>query len=59
VAVTTRDFHPLPYSLVSVSGQRAPESNGKNNQLEVAPYHALKREVNATKKLKKDLSFTY
>jgi len=30
VAVTARDLHPLPYSLVAFAGQQAPESDEKS-----------------------------
>lgn len=53
VAVTARDLHPLPYSLVAAVGQRAPENDEKNFfKTSLASYHVFRTKVNVREKLK-------
>jgi hypothetical protein len=41
VAVTTRDLHPLPYSLVATRGNKHLKSHKKNCPGTAANYHAI------------------
>jgi hypothetical protein len=58
VAVTARELHPLPYSLVAKSGNEHLKADEKIlSWIESAPYHARFAGVNEAK-LKKGLSRT-